>query len=106
MIIPHRHTSGCKAVTETLRFNLKQRQALSSSKVTFVADRFRYQVRYFAVIFRGEITLVKRATRLLSSVEECWQVKLLKPLTVGHICMGINYPDCVSLDVLHIVPQR
>ena len=67
-----------------------------------MADRFRYQVLYFAV--RGKITLVTRAAQRLSSVEECWQVKLLEPLTVGQ--MGINYPDCASLDVLHIVRQR
>ena len=47
----------------------KQRQAQRSSKVTFVADSFRYQVLYFAV--RGKITLVKRAAqRLSTSVEE------------------------------------
>ena len=68
----------------------------------FLADRFRYQVLCFAV--RGKITLVKRATQRLSSVEECWQVKLLESLTVGQI--RISSPDCASLDVLHIVPQR
>ena len=102
MIIPHRHTSGYKAVTKTLRSTFKQRQTPRSSKVIFVADRFRYQVIYFAV--RGKIALIKRAAQRLSSIEKCWQVKILEPLTVGQ--MGINYPDCASLDVLHIVPQR
>ena len=62
-----------------------------------MADRFRYQVIYFAV--RGKIALIKRAAQRLSSIEKCWQVKILEPLTVGQ--MGINYPDCASLDVLH-----
>ena len=97
------NSSEYKAVAKTFRSTFKQRQAPSSSKVLFVSDRFRYQVfLYFAV--RGKITLVKRATQRLSSVEECCQVKLLEPLTVGQ--MGISYPNCASLGVLHIVPQR
>ena len=55
------YTSGYKTVTKTLRSTFKQRQAPSSSKVIFVADRFQYQVLYFAV--RGKITLVKRVTQ-------------------------------------------
>ena len=82
VIVPHRYTSGYKDVTKTLRSTFKQKQAPCSSKVIFVANRFRYQVLYFAV--RGKITLVKRAAQRLLSVEKCWQVKLLEPLTVGH----------------------
>ena len=44
-----RHTSGLKAVKKALRSSFRQRQAPSSSQVIFVADRFWYQVLYFAV---------------------------------------------------------
>ena len=64
-----------------------------------MVDRFRYQVPYFAV--RGKIIRVKRATQRLSSVEECWQVKLLEPLTVGQF--GINYCTLIRIFALIIL---